>query len=378
MAKKHLHIICFDVPFPVDYGGVFDPFNTIRMLSAAGINIQLHCFAYGRAEQPELNKYCTSVYYYPRKSFWSTMSSGLPYIVASRSNDLLAERIQADKSPVLMQGVHSTFYLNSGLLPRERAFVRLLNVEHQYYANLSQAENSIWKKIYFKRESNLLKKYENTIAKKANFSTVADSDLQFFQEKMGFSNIQFLPVLLPDTAIFFDDERGGYCLYHGNLSVAENEYAATWLIQHIFSGLQIPLVIAGKNPGVQLQALAKQQPNVCMVANPDDSAMQELIRKAQVNILPSFNNTGVKLKLLNVLKQGKHCIVNTAGVNGSGLESCCRITDTTEKMRKEVQCLFNRCFTQQEHQDRLNIFSEKFNNQANTAKFIEWIWGKKE
>jgi hypothetical protein len=49
---RHLHIICLNVPFPVDYGGVFDLFYKLPALHDQGVKIHLHCFEYGRGEQP--------------------------------------------------------------------------------------------------------------------------------------------------------------------------------------------------------------------------------------------------------------------------------------------------------------------------------------
>jgi len=63
---KHLHIVCLDVPYPPDYGGVFDLYYKIKSLSEAGIKIHLHCFEYGLGKQKELDVYCVEVQYYPR------------------------------------------------------------------------------------------------------------------------------------------------------------------------------------------------------------------------------------------------------------------------------------------------------------------------
>jgi hypothetical protein len=65
-VKKYLHIVCHDVPYPLDYGGVFDLFCKLKALKEAGVGIYLHCFEYGRGRQPELNKFCEEVYYYHR------------------------------------------------------------------------------------------------------------------------------------------------------------------------------------------------------------------------------------------------------------------------------------------------------------------------
>jgi hypothetical protein len=49
--NKTLHIICHDVPWPADYGGVVDLFYKIKALHDEGVKIKLHCFDYGRGKR---------------------------------------------------------------------------------------------------------------------------------------------------------------------------------------------------------------------------------------------------------------------------------------------------------------------------------------
>ena len=52
LKSDFLNIICFDVPFPADYGGAIEEFYKIKSLHAAGVKIYLHCFVYsGRTKQ---------------------------------------------------------------------------------------------------------------------------------------------------------------------------------------------------------------------------------------------------------------------------------------------------------------------------------------
>ncbi|MEZ5197368.1 MAG: hypothetical protein R2764_13515 [Bacteroidales bacterium] len=59
-------------------------------------------------------------------------------------------------------------------------------------------------------------------------------------------------------------------------------------------------------PPEHINKLANSNPNVKIIANPDDSQMFKLIRNAHVNILVTFQATGLKLKSLNtlLLKEG--------------------------------------------------------------------------
>jgi hypothetical protein len=363
------------VPWPVDYGGVFDLYYKIRALSEAGISIHLHCFSYGRGPAPELDNWCVEVHYYERKTPLTAISGNLPHIVASRANKKLLQNLLADDYPILMEGIHCTYFLHSGQLPAERCFVRLHNVEHQYYHQLSETCSAYLKKLYYNRESRLLYDYERSLARRGTFWTVSKSDLDYFHEELGYPSIDFLPLFLPTYETSYNEKQGNFCLYHGNLGVPENEYAATWLLENIFFELEIPFVIAGKNPSQKLESLAHKEQHTCLVANPNEREMQELIRMAQVNVLPSFNTTGIKLKLINALYLGKHCVVNSAGVEGSGLEACCEVVSTTPAFRDEIAAQFSQPYTEEKYEQRQHVLANLFNNRKNAGQMIKWIFG---
>ena len=374
MEQHHLHIISFDVPYPVDYGGVFDVFYKIKALHEAGAAIILHCFDYGRGKQPILEQYCKEVHYYDRVSAFKSMATGLPHIVASRANPALLQRLLEDDYPILMEGIHSTYYLKTGHLSQSRCFVRLMNVEHKYYAQLAETSTPGVKKLYYQRESSLLKNYEKSLAQLGTFWTLSQQDLDVFHEELGFQQIDFLPLYLPDYEPQWNGEMGSFCLYHANLSVPENECAAIWLLEEVFSTNDIPLVIAGKNPSAALEKKAHKHAHTCLVANPDNREMEELIKKAQVNILPSFNTTGVKLKLIHALYGGRHCLTNESGVAGSGLTHLCTIANSCQEMPQKVEMLYKHPFNYHDFVDRSASLKQLFCNKRNARQMINWIF----
>ena len=132
MTEKHLHIVTHDVPWPADFGGVVDLFYKIKTLHQYGIKIHLHCFTSKRPEQPELDKYCESVAYYPRNKSISAVSFRLPFIVSSRKSAALITALQRDDYPVLLEGIHCTYPLFSGALHNRKVLVRLHNAEFEY------------------------------------------------------------------------------------------------------------------------------------------------------------------------------------------------------------------------------------------------------
>lgn len=370
--EKHLHIVCLNVPYPVDYGGVFDLFYKLPSLQQQGVKIHLHCFEYGRGEQPELNKYCETVHYYPRKNAFASLSFSSPYIVKSRSSEELLKRLGNDDYPIFMEGVHCTYLLGDKRFKQRRCFVRVHNVEYIYYRQLFENTSSLAKKIYFLLESKLLRQYEKKIAGKATFWSVTEQDAAIYRS-FGADN-QYLPLFLPDWKVSASEGKGSFCLYHGDLSVAENEKAAVWLFENVFNDLPIPFVIAGKNPSQSLLKLVHKRNTICVIANPDEKDMQDLIAKAHINILPSFNATGIKLKLINALFNGRHCITNSATADGTGLAELCHVAGDANEFKSLIYQLFEKPFSAEEIDARRLLLDGMFSNKSNARQMIKWIW----
>jgi glycosyltransferase involved in cell wall biosynthesis len=371
--EKHLHIVSLDVPFPADYGGMIDIFYTIKALHQQGIKIHLHCFTKGRKPSDELNKYCVEVNYYERKTNFLGFVFQLPYIVSSRRSHKLLAALQKDNYPILLEGIHCTFFLQNNKLHDRKIAVRLHNVEFEYYDNLAKNELQNRRKLFFLRESNMLKAYEKKIADKAFIIALSKQDIKVYQELFEAKQINFLPAFIPYNLISSKKGTGNYCLYHGNLSVNENEQAVLWLVDNVFNDLSMPFIIAGKDPSEKLQEIVKKYPRVSLVANPSDNKMQELIVDAQINVLPSFNKTGVKLKLLNALFNGRYCLANKAAVEGSGTEHFCTIAATAAEFKTYISYLFEQDFGYLELQQRQNLL-KYYNNELSAQQLISWIY----
>lgn len=374
MKDRHLHIVCLDVPYPVDYGGVFDLFHKIRSLHQAGVKVHLHCFEYGRGPQPALHDYCEEVHYYPRCEGHKGFSHRLPYIVCSRSSSELLNRLLEDDHPILLEGIHCTYLLNDRRFDGRKIVLRLHNVEYRYYRQLYESERSLFKKLYYLHESNLLHQYERRIAGKVRILAVSFKDQERYRTEFGAADIDTIPVFLPFEQVKSREGTGCFCLYHGNLSVSENEQVVIWLLKKVFADMDSPFIISGKNPSAKLSRFIRQYPHVCLIPNPSEEELQDLIAKAQVNVLPSFNCTGVKLKLLNALFNGRHCIVNPDAVEGTGLQDTCHVANCAEDVRRLLGELSARPFAPEEIVARKQLLEGLYDQKANLEKLIQAIW----
>lgn len=363
------------MPYPVNHGGHFDLFHKLSPLHKAGVKISLHCFENENSGSPELNKFCEQVFYYPREKGRTGFSLKLPYIVASRRNEMLTKRLLEDDHPILLEGVHCSSLLQDERFAGRKIALRLHNVESIYYRQLYRAAPAGIKKWYYLYESIMLRKYELFLAAKTPvILAVSRKDEQVYREKFGARQIAYLPVFTGFSEVLAKEGIGCFCLYHGNLSVPENEKMAIWLLEKVFNDIPIPFLVAGRNPSSRLARIIGKNPNASLMANPSDEDMRDMISKAQMNLAPSFNATGVKLKLLNALFNGRHCIVNDAAVEGTGFEPACHIAGNAEGFKSIIAQLYNRPFSEEEIMLRKKLLAGIFDNEKNAARLIQWIW----
>ena len=372
---KHLHIVSFTVPYPVVHGGIADLFYKIVALHDAGIIIHLHCFSENDNRPEELNKYCASVNYYPRRKGLAGFSFTVPYIVSSRKSKQLVNNLLKDNHPVLLEGVHSTWLMNDPRLASRKICLRLHNIEYIYYRQLRHSTTSLFKKIYYNFESKLLKKYEYRIARKFTcIFTVSQLDKFNYKKKLHTRNCIFVPVFTEHSSVNALPGKGEYCLYHGNLSVPENETAVFWLIDKVFSHLDINLIVAGRNASPALIKKINSHVNTSIVSNPSDVKMNELVHNAQCHVIPSFNATGVKLKLINALYNGRHCITNKACAEGSELEDLCIIANNALAFTDTVKKFYEIPFTTEDVVRRGMALKSVFNTRENVERLIRRLW----
>ncbi|MFZ4399989.1 MAG: glycosyltransferase family 1 protein [Bacteroidales bacterium] len=374
MSDNHLHIISFNVPFPPNYGGVIDVFYKIKALHSLGIKIHLHCFEYGRNYPEELSVFCECIYYYKRKTNVLAALFLKPYIVASRKSDELIQNLLKDDFPILFEGLHSCYYLNDKRLMNRMKIFRESNIEHLYYFNLFRSEKKIFSKLYFFIASCKLRLYQHVLKHADLMLIVSQNDTNYFLHKFDKKRIVYLPSFHPNSSIQIKPGKGDYVLYHGNLSVPENEFAASFLMKEIFNNLNIPLKIAGLHPDKSLQKLSDNFNNVELIANPDEETMMQLVQNAQINILVTFQATGLKLKLLNTLYNGRFCLVNNKMLAGTGLDSLCEIADTSEKLKEKILQLYVDEFDKNDIVKRETILYENYSNEINAKKIINLIF----
>lgn len=374
-----LHIVAFDIPFPPNYGGAIDVFHKVRCLSEAGVTIYLHCPQYGdRIPSKELEALCKQVWYYPRHTGLKGISLKYPYMVYSRRNNALLENLISINAPILFDGLSTSFYTHHLALKNRFKILRNQNIEQDYYYQLAKREKSLLKKWYYLIEAQLLKQYENSIMAVDAFFTVAMHDHDFFKKKHPAATHEYIPSFQPYDEINSKKGKGDYCIYHGNLALSENREAAIFLLKEVVPFINTPFVIAGRNPDKEIFSLASKCTNCRLVANPDMDEMNDLIHNAHIHVLPTFQDTGLKLKLLHALFNGRHVLVNNEMLAGTGLVSACTIANSSKEMIGSIQKLMEKTFSDTEIEKRKSILEQHYNNRKNASQIIQVLREKSQ
>lgn len=368
MTEKQIHIVAFDVPFPADYGGVIDIYYRIKALYELGYKVTLHCFDYGRGEQPHLSEITEKVYYYSRsKTIWNGFNKR-PFIVASRRSKIVLNRLLEDDFPILFEGIHSTWFLENTSIQKRKTFVRTHNIEHDYYTALAKNVGFL-KSLYFRLEAYKLKRYESIVSKASKVLCIKESDADHMRKFN--SNTFVLPASLPELTKNEYVHTELFALFNGNLSVPENEASACWIIDNIWSKNPnlIPLKIAGKNPSEKLIKLANRYA-IALVVNPSKAEMDLLLSKARVHILVSEQSTGVKLKLLSALQTSGHVLVNDKMVDGTNLEEFCTVCKTSDEFKNQIIYLSENELDENKFLIRSNSILTNYSTKQNCIKIF--------
>jgi len=373
LDKYSLHIISLEIPFPPVRGNVIGIYHRIKALHEAGISITLHAFYKNLSFPHELTKYCKTIYLYRRKPLWQFINLVYPLYVQSRRDTALVDVLLRDSSPIWFEGLHTLFHFDDARIQDRKKFIRMHNLESRYYYHLARTAPSILKKIYYQWESIRNKWLENSWLKKAD-GLFAISREEFNLLNSRGINTQWLPPFHPHDKLQNLTGSGDYAIYHGDLSIKENEEAAFFLADQVFAQLNYPLVIAGYGPSTRLTNKLIASKNIRLIDSPANESMNQLIQQAHIVLLPFSQTTGYKIKMIDSLALGRHIVTSQIMQVHTELDELVHYAhNTATNWIQIVDRLMTVPFTESESNARKNLFDTLLNNKLNARKIINLI-----
>jgi len=334
LKPNEIQIVTFNNPYPPNYGGVIDVFYKIKYLHKLNVDIYLHLYYDDRLDVSQLEPFCKKIYLYKRNKSILKLISNTPFSVGSRSSKKILSNLCKRESPILFEGLQSTHVLLNHTF-KNKIIIRNHNVEHSYYYGLAKSETNIFHKWMFKFEGNKLKKYEGILNKADLLLPLSKAENEYFKTKYNV-NVFFLPVFHENESISILTGMGDFALYHGDLSTSDNLKSVKFLIS-VFAELDQTLIIASSIISKSLEKIINHYDNIHFKQlKEDNTLLDKLFAKAQVNILHSNQQSGTKLKVFNSLYKGRHCIVNKNITDDKHILSLCKVAETKEEYKDAV------------------------------------------
>lgn len=348
-----VHIVVDSSPLLACDAAAIDSLNILKALKQTGIGIHLHCLASVESTEIKyLNELCSSLEIY--NTFPQLMDASLNHLAGNPVVSRAWQNLHADEYPVLVLSDVFAFTINK--TPHKKTIYRSHKNINQQLCSLAASETNVFKQFLYNQKRKSLAKYNAQLSLYDAIATTTSAD--HFQTT---STQQLIPPFVPWQKVEAVEGKGSYCFYHGDLSDRGNEYSVKWLLKKVFSKIKLPLVVAGKNPSKELTRLMYKNDYTCIIANPSRTELDDLIRRAQVNVLPAVCSSGSKLKLINSLFFGRHIIANDKMVAGTGLSGTCIIANTAEEFIKEIKHKYHLPFLLSEINTREKLLAEKFN-----------------
>ena len=375
MWNNNLHVICFDIPYPANYGGAIEEFYKLITLSQLGVKIHLHCFEYGnRTKQDFLKQYCENVYYYKRHRDLKSIFTNIPFIVKTRMDNQLLQNLLSNDYPILFDATQTTGFLQHPLLRNRKKIVRLHNIEWIYYRILFDSAVTLTDKIFYFQEYKKLRNYDKILVNADVLSCLSQTDFEYYTNKFPQKKVSLEYVFHENEKVVSLIGKGNYIIYQGNLSLMDNYQLILSFLNNELKNCTHKIILAGKDPHPSILELQKYRTNITVVANPTNAEMLQLLQQAHICLALAKNPSGVKLKLINALFCTRFVVANENALNGSGLDELCEIIDSTTDCASKINTIMQQTFDEEQIKKRKAILENNYNNLQNAKLLINHIF----
>ena len=372
MSVQKLHVIAFQNPYPPRYGGLIDVFYKLKALHEIGFEIYLHFFTTDNsAIHDDLHAVVSKIFVYPSQSNKLLHLLPLPFSVISRNHPQLLENLKMTVAPILFESYRTTFLVAKDCLPNHRKFLRMHNIEHDYFWGIASSEPAVLRKLAYYLEGFKYKGYQKVLNKFDHILTLSHADQEYTKNRV--DHTTFMPVFHGNDAVISLDGFGEFCLFHGDLSIADNRKSLIFVANVFKQNPDWQLVIAASTNEVFVQKIIGKAQNIRFENLLDFDHLKSLLARAHINISWSFQQSGTKLKVINCLYNSRFSIINENIVDDPAIENLCHVVTNETELTNKIRLLNATAFN--EFENRKQVLELNLSNQKSVEKLKQIILG---
>jgi polysaccharide biosynthesis protein PslH len=329
------------VPYPPKGGNLQRSYNLIRQaaksyeITLVALNFLSESSERLRSHAQELKKYCDRVEFWDlpfpwRGARWRAAALMSPFSSAPFScRALYSAELQSRWERVLRDSTGALLHLDSIDLAlfawTPNGFRKVMNhhnCESALAFRRAQRESNPLAKRFLELQANKLRRMERSIC--ANFDVnvvVSEQDavlLRAVQPRASIAVVENgvdIGHFTPSPA----QEQPNTLAFTGLLDWYPNVSGIRFFVRDVWPLLKsrcpdTRLYLAGRNPSKEVWAIAKTDPNIVVIPNPDD--MRPILARAAVFVCPLLEGGGTRLKILDAMAMSKPVVSTTIGCEG--------------------------------------------------------------
>ncbi len=322
--------VCHDPPAPANNGGSIDMLGLLDSLARLGFAVDLLFTTKDGAvvDVDRLQQSAARLLPVVRNTGIPAALAMRPYQIASRSN--LETILLPDAYDLVVATDHTgNVFANPSLRARWRV-VRRQNDEAVYARRMAASSKSL-KRLFFLKEAALFDRW--TRARESAVDQIWYVSTEEFAREAaaaaGGPTRILVPAALSELGVRpvqIDAITAGRVLYFGSLTVPINRAAIDWFAAAVdpllrAAGGPYSLTVAGRTGPAEASwaAALAGQGNFEFLPNPRDAAA--LYAPGGIFIDPLAHDAGIKLKILEAVRNGFAVVCHPASLYGSGLDA---------------------------------------------------------
>jgi hypothetical protein len=365
MDHTTLHIITPNVPNRYAYNGSADIYWKIIAFQKLGINCILHIINRPSAIPESIRALSAHIFFYERTKGHASISFETPVNVNRLYNKRLMSKLMEDEFPILFDSIETTSYLKSSIIASRLHFIYLHKTNTIHFKIAFKLKHSLSYILENITKSFFYVSHNKKVIQKA--WVISDESPELAVKKYGIlKNYEKMMPFIGIPISRNESGKGNYCMIHGDFSDSVTNVFTFWLLERIFQEMDIPFVVVGKNPSNQLEISAHKKLHTCLVADPTEKELIELISKSQLCIHLDHTDKFYNHAVIISLQHGRHVLK----VSENQLQE---ESDVHEKLKNQIAQLFSKPFTEIDSSEREKELNELSQDELSAKRFKEII-----